>query len=84
MANLNPQFLRLLASVGNNPRAAAMQIINQGYQNNPFAQQLIQMGMSNDINGLKQVAQQVLGAQGLDFNTELNNLMNGANNRARF
>lgn len=83
MANLNPQFLRLLASVGNNPRAAAMQIINQNYQNNPMAQQLLQMGMSNDISGLKQMAQQVLGSQGLDFNTELNNLMNGING-ARF
>ena len=77
MANLNPQLMRLLASVGNNPRAAVMQIFNQNYQNNPMAQQLLQMGMSNDINGLKQIAQQVLGSQGLDFNTELNNLMNG-------
>lgn len=83
MANLNPQLMRLLASVGNNPRAAAMQILNQNYQNNPMAQQLLQMGMSNDINGLKQVAQQVLGAQGLDFNTELNNFMNSINS-ARF
>ena len=83
MANLNPQLMRLLASVGNDPRAAAMQILNQNYQNNPMAQQLLQMGMSNDINGLKQVAQQVLGAQGLDFNTELNNFMNSINS-ARF
>ena len=83
MANLNPQLMRLLASVGNDPRAAVMQILNQNYQNNPMAQQLLQMGMSNDINGLKQVAQQVLGAQGLDFNTELNNFMNSINS-ARF
>lgn len=76
MANLNPNLLKLLAGASNNPRAAAMQIINQNYQNNPLAQQLLRMGSQNDINGLKQLAQQVLGQQGLDVNTELNNLLN--------
>lgn len=79
MAAINPQILQLLSSVGNNPRAAAMQIINQNYRNNPIAQQLLQMGASNDINGLKLLAQQVLGSQGLDINTELNKLMNSIN-----
>lgn len=76
MANINPNLLKLLANAGNNPRAVAMQIINQNYQNNPLAQQLLRMGSQNDINGLKQLAQQVLGQQGLDVNTELNNLLN--------
>ena len=76
MANINPQILQLLSSVGNNPRSAAMQIINQNFRNNPSAQQLIQMGASNNINGLKLLAQQVLGQQGLDVNTELNKLIN--------
>jgi hypothetical protein len=81
MANLNPQLLGLLAGAVNNPRGAAMQIINQNYQNNPMAQQLLQMGMSNDINGLKQMAQQVLGQQGLDINTAFNSLMGSIGRR---
>lgn len=81
MANINPQIIQLLSSLGNNPREMAMQLINQNYQNNPMAQQLLQMGMSNDINGLKQMAQQVLGQQGLDINTALNNLMGSIGRR---
>jgi poly(3-hydroxyalkanoate) synthetase len=76
MANLNPNILRILAQSGFNPQTAAMSIINQNYQNNPAVQQLVAMGNQNNIEGLKQLAQQILGQQGLDLNTELNNLMN--------
>ena len=76
MANLNPNFIQILANSGYNPKTAAMAIINQNYQNNPAVQQLLTMGNQNNIEGLKQLAQQILGQQGLDLNTELNNLMN--------
>ena len=76
MANINPALFKILAQSGFNPKTAAMNIIKQNYQNDPAAQQLLAMGNQNNIEGLKQLAQQILGQQGLDLNTELNNLMN--------
>lgn len=79
MANLNPMQLLLMLKNGN-PQTVAEQIINQNFPNNPQMQQLLQMGKQGNTKGLEQIAQQILGQQGKDFNTEMNNLLNMTKN----
>lgn len=75
MAGLNPMALMSLLRQGN-PKQIAMTLIQSNFQNNPMAMNLIQMGERGDTQGLQQFARQYLGQQGLDFNTEMQNLMN--------
>lgn len=73
MSILNP--LSLLAQIQQgNPREVAQQIIQQNYRNDPMMQSVLQMGLNNDTKGLEQMARQLLGQQGRDFDTELANL----------
>lgn len=73
MAGLNAmQMLMMLKN--SQPREVAMQIINQNYRNNPQMQNLVAMAENGDINGLQNVAKQVLGPQ-KDINYELQNLL---------
>lgn len=75
MATLNPmQLLGLLK--GGNPQQVAEQIIQENFPNDPMMQNLLQMGRKGDTQGLQQFAQQFLGNQGKDFNSEMGNLMN--------
>lgn len=75
MAALNPMMLFNLLR-GGNPQEVASQIIRNNFPNDPMMQNLLQMGQKGDVNGLQQFAQQYLGQQGKDFNTEMNSLMN--------
>lgn len=79
MASLNPMQLLLMLKSGN-PQAVAEQIIAQNFPNNPQMQQLLQMGRAGNTKELQQIAQQILGQQGKDFNTEMNNLLNMTKN----
>ena len=73
MSVLNP--LSLLAQIQQgNPRDVAQQIIRTNYRNDPMMQSILQMGLNNDTKGLEQMARQLLGQQGRDFDTELANL----------
>lgn len=73
MSVLNP--LSLLAQIQQgNPRDVAQQIIRTNYRNDPMMQSILQMGLNNDTQGLEQMARQLLGQQGRDFDTELANL----------
>lgn len=75
MAALNPmQLLGMLK--GGNPQAVAEQIIQTNFPNDPTMQNLLQMGRKGDTKGLQQFAQQFLGQQGKDFNSEMGNFMN--------
>lgn len=73
MSILNP--LSLLSQIQQgNPRDVAQQIIQQNYRYDPMMQSILQMGLNNDTQGLEQMARQILGQQGRDFDTELANL----------
>lgn len=73
MSVLNP--LSLLSQIQQgDPRSVAQQIIQQNYRNDPMMQSILQMGLNNDTKGLEQMARQLLGQQGRDFDTELANL----------
>lgn len=74
MAALNPMQLMNMLKNGN-PQQVAEQIIKTNYANDPMMMNLLQMGQKGDIQGLKQYAQQYLGQQGKNFDTEMNNLM---------
>ena len=74
MANLNP--LQLIAMLKNsNPQQVAQQIIQENYPNNPMMQQLISLGQKGDTQSLQQIAQQICAQQGINFDSEMANLM---------
>ena len=72
---LNPVQL-MMALKSNNPQQVATSIIQQNFPNNPTFQSLLQMANNNDVQGIEKFAQQYFADQGLDFNTEMNNLLN--------
>ena len=70
MANISPmQILAMAKQKG--PQAAAMQIIQNNFQNNPLMLNLLDLGKKGDINNLEKIAQQILGQQGKDLNNEI-------------
>ena len=74
MAVLDP--IQLLTMLQNgNPQEVAQRIIQANFSNDPTMQNLLKMGQNNDIQGLKQFAQQYLSQRGMDFDTEMNKLM---------
>lgn len=79
MGNLNPMMLLMQLKSGN-PQQVVQQIISNNYANDPTMQRLLQMGMSNDVQGLTQYAQQLFSSQGKDFNQEMLNLINTIKN----
>ena len=75
MANLNQNPLQIISMARQNgPQQVVEQIIQQNYAQNPMMMSLLQMGRNNDINGIQQIASQVLGAQGIDVNSALSQL----------
>jgi hypothetical protein len=74
MANLNPfQLLSMIRS--GNPQIIAQQLFQNNFPSDPSMQNLMQMAQKGDSQGIQRFAQQYFGAQGKDFNTELNNFM---------
>ena len=75
MANLNQNPLQIISMARQNgPQQVVEQIIQQNYAQNPMMMSLLQMSRNNDINGIQQIASQVLGAQGIDVNSALSQL----------
>lgn len=79
MAALNPMQL-MMALKNGNPRQVAQQIIQTNYPNDPTMMNLVQMAERGDVQGLQKVAENVLGAQGKNFQQEFQNLMSGIRN----
>lgn len=75
MSILNPNTIITMIKQGN-PRAAAQQLVQTTYANDPMMQQLFQMGMNNDFKGIEQFARQYFSQQGRDFDAEYNAMMN--------
>lgn len=74
MANLNP--LQLLSMIKNGgPQAVAQQLFQNNFSSNSEMQNLMQMAIKGDSQGIQRFAQQFFGQQGRDFNTELASLM---------
>lgn len=79
MATMNPMQLMMMLKNGN-PRAAATQIIQNNYPNDPNMQNLLRMGEQGDIQSLQKIAEDILGRQGKNFSAELQNLMSAIQN----
>lgn len=79
MAALNPMQL-MMALKNGNPRQVAQQIIQTNYPNDPTMMNLVQMAERGDVQGLQKIAENVLGAQGKNFQQEFQNLMSGIRN----
>lgn len=78
MAAINPMQLMMSLKNGN-PQQVVANIAKQN-PNNPLIQQLYQMGLNNDSEGINKFAEQYFAQQGRDFNKELNTLMNAVRN----
>jgi len=63
------QFIRMQR----NPQQAVINILQQQSNNNPIAQNLLQMAQSGNAQGIEQVAKNIMKERGLDFDTEFNN-----------
>lgn len=74
MSILNQNTIITLLKQGN-PRAAAQQLIQTRYANDPLMQQVFQMGVNGNIQGLEQFARQYFSQQGRDFDAEFNTMM---------
>ena len=74
MANLNPLQLLSMIKRGN-PQVIAQQLFQNNFSSNPDMQNLMQMAMKGNSQGIQQFAQQYFGRQGMDFNTEISNFM---------
>jgi hypothetical protein len=78
MVNLDPMRLVMMLKQGN-PKMVATQIIQNNFPNDPSMNNLLSLGEKGDVQSLQQIAQQVLGAQGKDLNTELQSLFKDIN-----
>ena len=75
MSILNPLSLINQIRQGD-PRTVAQQLFELKFKNDPLMQNVLQMGLNNDTQGLEQFARQLLSQQGRDFDTEMQNLRN--------
>lgn len=71
------QLLQQLKS--GNARGVASYIIQNNFRGNPEMQNLLALGQRGDIQTLQKIAQQQLGAQGIDVQTALNSLLRDIN-----
>lgn len=75
---MNPmQLLQQLKS--GNAKGVASYIIQNNFRNNPEMQNLLALGQKGDVQTLQKIAQQQLGAQGIDVQTALNSLLRDIN-----
>ena len=65
---MNPiQLIQMIRS-GSNPQQLMMSFLQQ--QNNPMANNLLQMAQNGNINGIEQIARNMCAQKGLDFDKE--------------
>lgn len=65
---MNPiQIIQMIRS-GSNPQQLMMSFLQQ--QNNPMANNLLQMAQNGNIRGIEQIARNMCAQKGLDFDKE--------------
>lgn len=68
--NMNPMQLIQMIKSGSNPQQLMMSFLQQ--QNNPMANNLLQMAQNGNISGIEQIARNMCSQKGLDFDKEFN------------
>lgn len=67
---MNPMQLIQMIKGGSNPQQLMMSFLQQ--QNNPMANNLLQMAQNGNISGIEQIARNMCSQKGLDFDKEFN------------
>jgi hypothetical protein len=71
-SNVNAiQFMQMLKS-GGNPQTLVINMLEQQSQNNPIANNLLNLAKNNQTAEIEQVARNMLKEQGKDFDKEFN------------
>ena len=67
---MNPIQIIQMIKGGSNPQQLIMSFLQQ--QNNPMANNLLQMAQNGNISGIEQIARNICVQKGLDFDKEFN------------
>lgn len=67
---MNPMQIIQMIKSGSNPQQLIMSFLQQ--QNNPMANNLLQMAQNGNIGGIEQIARNICTQKGLDFDKEFN------------
>ena len=67
---MNPMQIIQMIKNGSNPQQLIMSFLQQ--QNNPMANNLLQMAQNGNASGIEQIARNICAQKGLDFDKEFN------------
>lgn len=67
---MNPMQIIQMIKSGSNPQQLMMSFLQQ--QNNPMANNLLQMAQNGNTSGIEQIARNICAQKGLDFDKEFN------------
>ena len=67
---MNPMQIIQMIKGGSNPQQLIMLFLQQ--QNNPMANNLLQMAQNGNTSGIEQIARNICAQKGLDFDKEFN------------
>lgn len=67
---MNPMQIIQMIKGGSNPQQLIMSFLQQ--QNNPMANNLLQMVQNGNTSGIEQIARNICAQKGLDFDKEFN------------
>lgn len=67
---MNPMQIIQMIKSGSNPQQLIMSFLQQ--QNNPMANNLLQMAQNGNTSGIEQIARNLCAQKGLDFDKEFN------------
>lgn len=67
---MNPMQIIQMIKSGSNPQQLIMSFLQQ--QNNPMANNLLQMAQNGNTSGIEQIARNICAQRGLDFDKEFN------------
>lgn len=67
---MNPMQIIQMIKNGSNPQQLIMSFLQQ--QNNPMANNLLQMAQNGNTSGIEQIARNICAQKGLDFDKEFN------------
>ena len=67
---MNPMQIIQMIKSGSNPQQFIMSFLQQ--QNNPMANNLLQMAQNGNTSGIEQIARNICAQKGLDFDKEFN------------
>ncbi len=67
---MNPMQIIQMIKSGSNPQQLIISFLQQ--QNNPMANNLLQMAQNGNTSGIEQIARNICAQKGLDFDKEFN------------